>query len=65
MYYIIKNKLFYKNFTHSVHDDYVFLKTLGEGSYGKVFYGKNKHTDVEVAIKRIKHNNFKIQEIKN
>lgn len=34
-------------------NDFVFVKKIGEGGFGEVFYGKHKQTGKECAIKRL------------
>jgi hypothetical protein len=40
----------------NIYDDFEFKETVGTGKFAKVFYGKEKATNHEVAIKVIEKN---------
>ena len=43
--------------------NYRLTKLIGKGSYGDVYYGKNIHTDQEVAVKKFTNILFQVQDI--
>ena len=46
-------------------ENYVDLKPIGEGAFGKVFRGRRKHTGQIMALKFIKKKNRTEKDLKN
>jgi len=45
-------------------ENYVDLKAIGEGAFGKVYRGRRKHTGQIVAIKFIKKKSVKKRQVR-